>query len=159
MTSFIRLFCFFFPALFLYCPTNGSPFRSMCVRLLSCLVFSLPSQLFFSSLFSDLNPAPLTLPPSLSPLLLHLPLALPPSLMGNNIYQSPAEPCSTSCHGSQPHHSISSLPFSPLRPPHPAPLPILPSSVLSPPSLRGGSLNCKWASWPLCERSSEVNHR
>ena len=64
MISFIRLFCFFFFSPFLYRPTNGSPFRSMCVRLLSCLVFSLPSQLFFSSLFYVLNPAPLTLPVS-----------------------------------------------------------------------------------------------
>lgn len=85
------------------------------------------------------------------PLLLRLPLAVPPSLMGNNIYQSAAEPCSTSCHGNQPHHSIYCVCVS-----SPPPSFLLSSISLSldplrsiSPSLRGASLNCKWARWPL----------
>lgn len=54
------------------------------------------------------QPAPLTLPISFS-FLLHLPLALPLSHGEQYISQSCSEPCSTSCHGNRPHHSIYSV--------------------------------------------------
>lgn len=150
----------------------------MCVSPLLCLVFSLspvcpllsfPSLLFlflphtFSPSPFRPQPAPLTRAVSFS-FLLHLPLALPPPLMGYNIYQSPAEPSSASCHGNRPHHSIyslSSISFSSCPPSLDSPsLPLCLSlhlrlSLL--PSFRDDSLNFKWAGWPLCEQSSEVN--
>lgn len=58
----VLLLFFFFPFFFTV-PLMEVPFGPCVSVSLSCLVFSLPSQLFFSSLFSDLNPAPLTLPP------------------------------------------------------------------------------------------------
>lgn len=133
------------------------------------LFLFLPSTFFFP--FRP-QPAPLTLPVSFS-LPLWLPLALTLSLMGNNIYQSPAEPCSTSCHGNRPHHSIYSLslppsflffflPSSPLLLSSISPSltlclslhPLLSISL----SFGGGSLNCECAGWPLSEWSSKVNH-
>lgn len=100
------------------------------------------------------QPAPLTLPISFS-FLLHLPLALPLSHGEQYISQSCSEPCSASCHGNRPHHSIYSVSTPPFLLFSPLVLHLsLPQSHCP---LKGGALNRKWAAWPIGDQSVKVN--
>lgn len=141
-----------------------SPFMSCSPSPLCLLSSPAPPQLLFfcscHQLFSSLSSACPTNSSCLS-LLLHFPLALPPSLMGNNIYQSPAllvatatdlitpsTPPTTSSFFLSSSTYVSISPCVPL-----CVFALFPSFHLS--ILQRLFLNCKWAGWLAAEQRGE----